>query len=1510
MKKTNPLTLTGAFLIIVISLWSFNVKAQYCSGTTNLTASSGSFSDGSGSNNYMDYTSCSWLIQPSTTAASITLSFSSFSTESGYDYVEVYQGTGTSGTLLGSFSGSSIPSSITATGSSMYVTFTTDGSVTYQGWNASYTSVALCTATTPTITPSGSTTFCGGGSVTLTSSSATSYLWSTGATTQSITVTQTGNYTVQITNSSGCTATSAVTTVTNNGPFPTASTDLSSVCAGGTVQLTASAGSSMQDNFDPINSSQWLSITGGVTSTSCGSVSGNALYFDGNIREAITKDMNTSGGGTINFSLKIASGTSFPCENADGGEDVLLQYSTNGGSTWTTINTYYTGNTYQNFTGISVTIPAAAQASATRFKWVQPYFSGQGTDNWALDNVSISGAGSGSYTYSWSPTTGLSDPLIYNPTAIVSSNTTYTVTVTDINNGCTNTASVSVSTFTTPQATITAGSSTTFCQGGSVTLTANTGIAYLWNTGDTTKSITVSQAGSYSVTVTYAGGCTSTSATTNVTVNTPVMPTITPSGSTTFCAGGNVTLASSSAISYLWSNGATTQSITITQSGNYTVIITDSNGCKDTSAVTTVTNNGPYVSATSNFGSVCAGGTVQLSASAGSSMQDNFDPINTSLWASISGGTANTNCGSVTGNALHFDGSSPREAITKDMNTSAGGTINFSLKIGNSFSPCETADFGEDVILYYSNNAGSTWNTINTYLTGTTYQNFTAVTVNIPSAAQTSSTRFRWAQPYNSGSGFDNWALDNVSISAGSTGNFSYSWSPVTGLSDPLIYNPTAVVSSNTTYTVTITDINTSCTNTGSVTVNTFTPATATINASGSTSFCQGDDVTLSANTGTAYSWSQGGTTQSISVNQSGTYSVTVTYAGGCTSTSAGTTITVYTPAAASVTALGPVSFCGGGDVTLAADTADSYTWSTGAITQNITVSQSGNYWVVTTDANGCKDTSSSITVTNNGPLVSAASNLTTVCTGTTIQLSSQVLSALDDNFDPLNNTLWSSITGGTVNSLCGSASGNALYFDGYTKEAVTNDLNTSAGGTINFSLKIAYSTSYPCSHTYSGNDIYLQYSTDGGFNWNYIAIYYAGYTTYQNFTSLSVTIPAAAKTSATRFKWVQPYTYGPGYDNWALDNVSISAGGTGNYTYSWQPASAVSNATISDPTALINSSSTFSVTISDVNSGCSNTASVSITANPTPTATITPGGPTSFCTGSNVILYANTGSGYTYQWKKNGSNISGATGTTYTASTSGNYSVMITKSGCSGLSSDVMVTVYSSPTATITATGATTFCQGDSVALTASQGSTYLWSTGETSQTIFVKTGGSYNVTVTNPNGCSGSATSQSVSVTVNPLPPVPTITQSGNTLISSSPTGNQWYINGTLINGATQQTIIASFQGTYSVVVTNSYGCSSSSDDIVTNISETQLVPGTFQIYPNPFSNEANITYTLNAKSKVTLEAYNLLGEKVNVYAIDEEQGSGEHSYKFTTSAQGIYFIQLKADDIVYRQKIISLK
>lgn len=148
--------------------------------------------------------------------------------------------------------------------------------------------------------------------------------------------------------------------------------------------------------------------------------------------------------------------------------------------------------------------------------------------------------------------------------------------------------------------TVAADGPTTICEGEDVVLTASEGASYLWSNGATTRSITVTSSGTFSVTVTDANDCAAASSDVVVTVNPlPSVPTITAGGPTTFCNGESVTLTSSQAASYLWSNGATTQSITVTNAGMYSLTVKNGAGCSARSAAVSVTveNCGTYCNA-------------------------------------------------------------------------------------------------------------------------------------------------------------------------------------------------------------------------------------------------------------------------------------------------------------------------------------------------------------------------------------------------------------------------------------------------------------------------------------------------------------------------------------------------------------------------------------------------------------------------------------------------------------------------------------------------------------------------------------------------------------------------------------------------------------------------------------------------------------------------------------------------------------------------------------------------
>lgn len=219
----------------------------------------------------------------------------------------------------------------------------------------------------------------------------------------------------------------------------------------------------------------------------------------------------------------------------------------------------------------------------------------------------------------------------------------------------------------------------------------------------------------------------------------------------------------------------------------------------------------------------------------------------------------------------------------------------------------------------------------------------------------------------------------------------------------------------------------------------------------------------------------------------------------------------------------------------------------------------------------------------------------------------------------------------------------------------------------------------------------------------------------------------------------------------------------------------------------------------------------------------------------------------------------------------------------------------------TITPSGSTTFCQGDSVTLSSSIENTYLWSTGATTQNITITTSGNYSVTVTNVNGCSSISAVESV--IVNPSTPI--ITQSGTNLSSSAATSYQWYLNGIIITGANSQNYTVIQNGNYTVIVTDSTGCSATSAPFVFNnigINES-IINSICTINPNPFNYQTTVTFNKEVKN-ITLKIFDMLGKEVRSVDFSGTQlliNKGELK-------EGIYFIQIVTENkTILNKKII---
>ncbi len=448
--------------------------------------------------------------------------------------------------------------------------------------------------------------------------------------------------------------------------------------------------------------------------------------------------------------------------------------------------------------------------------------------------------------------------------------------------------------------------------------------------------------------------------------------------------------------------------------------------------------------------------------------------------------------------------------------------------------------------------------------------------------------------------------------------------------------------------------------------------------------------VTLQASNGSSYLWSTGATTQSISAVATGDYSVIVT-SPGCSAT-AYNNIAVYPVPSANITAGGPLTFCEGGTVSLTAALSNAYQWSNGETTRTISAASSGSYSVVVTGAGGCMNTSSAVNVTSRpGPPVTiASSGPTTFCQGGSVTLSSYIYKSIP--FEPLAGS------GTAVTLLDDQLSGSLPIGFNFTFFGNTySNFNISSNGFISFaSTGSGCCTGQLIPNPTTPNNLIA-------FAWTDLNPPAGGSIEY--FTT----------GIAPNRKLIVNYNSIRHYPNVFPVTAQVILFETTNQ---------IEIHTTSMPTdlslhtmGLENSNGTQAVIIPG-----RNRASFSLTNEAVRFSTVTP----------------------TYSWS------GGGAGSTLNVTTSGTYNVTVSDAfGCTSSATPVTVTVNPLPDATIAANGSTTICTGDSVTLTSSAGSSYLWSTGATTQAITTQTAGNYSVTVTSAAGCT--RTSLNTAVTVN---------------------------------------------------------------------------------------------------------------------------------------------------------------
>ncbi len=305
------------------------------------------------------------------------------------------------------------------------------------------------------------------------------------------------------------------------------------------------------------------------------------------------------------------------------------------------------------------------------------------------------------------------------------------------------------------------------------------------------------------------------------------------------------------------------------------------------------------------------------------------------------------------------------------------------------------------------------------------------------------------------------------------------------------------------------------------------------------------------------------------------------------------------------------------------------------------------------------------------------------------------------------------------------------------------------------------------------------------------------------------------------------------------------------------------------------------------------------VCSNP-PTTQVTPAGPINICTGQTIVLTALGGfAGLTFQWQKNGVNISNATSGTYTVSTSGTYAVIVTNaSGCSTISNYVEVTISAPPSSIVTSSGPLDFCEGDSISLQASTGPgySYQWKNGPNNipgannYNLIVDSTGTYSVIISIGSGCSVTSTSQIVTSSPNPSFSLDTL---GNTTIcigsqvSFQINGSgilfyQWYLNSSPISGATLSSLVASSPGQYYAEITNALGCATTTGEI--------LVSQTSNVAPNP---NILVNDSILCIGDSALLSTNLSGNLSYEWYLNGNQITGNNAGNLYVNQQGNYFV-----------------
>ncbi len=944
------------------------------------------------------------------------------------------------------------------------------------------------------------------------------------------------------------------------------------------------------------------------------------------------------------------------------------------------------------------------------------------------------------------------------------------------------------------------------CQGTNSTLTAppSVGGTYQWSgpgvvSGANSQVVTVSQSGTYSVTVTGAGGC---SYTIDTTITFAPNPTVSVNSGAA-CGGTSVALNANGATTYSWSPGTglsstTGASVNANPSSTTVYTVTGSNaGCNGSATATVTVNPAPVL--TVNSATICSGNSTTLNAGG----------ANTYTWSPATG-LSSTNGASVTASPT----TTTTYTLTGTTSNGCVGTMTTAVTVNpmptltvNSATICPnaTVTLTASGASTYSWNTGATTASISESPSSTT--NYTVTGTATGGCVSTATTAVTVVSNLVI-------TVNNATICAGNaatlnaSGAATYSWSPGTGLSSTSGSSVNANPSSTTVYTITGTAGTCSAVTTATVTVN---PGGAITVNSGTV--CVGNSTTLNASGANTYTWSPAGSlssTSGASVNANPTtttnYTITGTDVNGCVFTA--TTAVNVNPLP--VVTANSATVCSGGSATLNAGGASTYNWSTGATTSSISVSPASttNYTVTGTDLNGCVGTGTTAVTVMASAAVTV--NSATICAG-----GSTVLNA-----SGASTYTWSpagSLSASTGSSVTANPSATTVYTINAT--AGTCTATTTATVSVVSNPSVTVNSAAIC----SGSSATLNASGATTYTWSPATGLSSttGSSVNANPTSSTVyTINAtlgtcsATGTATVTVNALPTINSAPGF---ICNGGSTTLNANGASTYTWTPAATLSSSTGSSVTASPTVTTQYTVTGTDAN-GCVNAANTSVTVVSNPTISINSA---SICLGQQTATLTAFGAS-SFNWVPN-TGLSSSSGSSVIAnpSTTTVYTITGTIGSCTATAT---TTVTVNPLPVVGVSSNSPVCVNATLNLNATGGNNYVWmGPGTFTSTqqnpsingVSASAAGVYTVGVSDANSCVNSAT---VSVTVNPLPAV---TANGATVclgsainLSANNGGVNYSWSGPGMYSSNQQNpsianASAAMAGSYVVTVTDANGC-----------------------------------------------------------------------------------------------------